>query len=152
MSRVLPVPHRLQLADGYCLPACAEMVLAYWGINRAQSDLARQLQIIARAGIPASRICWLASAEIKVTCRTGVLADLVTALDQGIPPIMLVNTGQLPYWGLATAHAVVLLGMEREQAALNDPGISQSPIHVSLGDLLLAWDEMANRYALISKK
>jgi len=30
---LLQVPHRLQLSDGYCLPACVQMVLAYWGIG-----------------------------------------------------------------------------------------------------------------------
>ncbi|MBE7469862.1 MAG: hypothetical protein DPW09_20670 [Anaerolineae bacterium] len=42
MSNSLPIPHRPQLADGYCLPACVQMVLAYWGIERDQAELAVQ--------------------------------------------------------------------------------------------------------------
>lgn len=43
MPRRLPVPHRSQLAEGYCLPACVEMVLAYWGVERKQSALAARM-------------------------------------------------------------------------------------------------------------
>ena len=84
--------------------------------------------------------------------RNGGLADLRAALSQGVPPIVLVYTGELPYWNLAAAHAVVLLGIENNWAVLNDPGVRQAAIRVSLDDLLLAWDEMANLYALLRKR
>lgn len=159
MSKLLPVPPKFQLADGYCLPACIQMVLAYWGIERDQSDLARQLRLIPRAGVPGSHVRWLASDRLDVTYRSGNLADLTAALDQGVPPILLVHTSQLPYWNQATAHAIVLLGIEpapsvaegNDQVVLNDPGASQAPVRASLSDLMLAWDEMANLYALIRK-
>ncbi|MCB0088080.1 MAG: C39 family peptidase [Caldilineaceae bacterium] len=35
MSSSLSVPHFPQQADGYCLPACVQMVMAYWGIDRS---------------------------------------------------------------------------------------------------------------------
>ena len=31
----LSVPHIQQIEDGYCLPACVEMVLAFYGIQRS---------------------------------------------------------------------------------------------------------------------
>jgi len=128
------------------------MVLAYWGIERGQSNLARQLQMIEKAGTPGARLRLLASAKLEVTYRSGSLADLHAALSQRVPPIMLVHTGELPYWDLATAHAVVLLGIEGDRAVLNDPDVLQAAIRVPLDDLLLAWDEMANLYALLRKK
>jgi hypothetical protein len=128
------------------------MVLAYWGIERDQSALARQLQMIEKAGTPGSRVHLLASATLQVTYRSGELADLKTALGQGIPPIVLVYTGELSYWDQATAHAVVLLGMGSDWAMLNDPGIYQAEVRVSLDELQLAWDEMANLYALLVYK
>jgi hypothetical protein len=127
------------------------MVLAYWGIERDQSDLARQLQMIARAGTPGSRIYLLASATLEVTYRSGDWVDLRAALGQGIPPIKLVYTGELPYWKQAMAHAVVLLGIKGDLAVLNDPGVRQAAMHVSLGDLQLAWDEMTDLYALLKR-
>lgn len=151
MSNILPVPHRSQLADGYCLPACVQMVLAYWGIERDQADLAKQLQLIAGAGTPGNRVRLLASDTLDVFYDEGQLADLQSALTRGVPPIVLVHTGQLPYWEHATAHAVVVLGMDETSVTVNDPGKAQAAIQVSLGDFELAWDEMANLYALLSK-
>ncbi|MCB0174576.1 MAG: C39 family peptidase [Anaerolineae bacterium] len=42
MSNVLSVPHRPQLADGYCLPACVQMVLSHLGIERDQTKLGKE--------------------------------------------------------------------------------------------------------------
>ncbi len=114
------------------------MVLAYWGIERKQPNLARQLGMVSRAGTPGSRIHRLASTTLDVIYRNGNLADLNIALSQGVPPIMLVYTSELPYWSVAAAHAVVLLGIENDRAVLNDPGAHQTAIRVSLDDLLLA--------------
>ena len=47
---------------------------------------------------------------------------------------------------------MVLLGIEGDLAVLNDPGMHQAAIRVPLDDLQLAWDEMANLYALLRKR
>lgn len=67
------------------------MVLAYWGIERDQSDLARQLQMIEKAGTPGARLCLLASDTLEVTYRSVSLADLHAALSQRVPAIMLIS-------------------------------------------------------------
>ncbi len=43
MSGILSVPHFRQSVDGYCLPACARMVLAYLGINRSEAEISQVL-------------------------------------------------------------------------------------------------------------
>ncbi len=152
MSNILPIPHQSQLADGYCLPACVQMVLSYWGIEREQADLAKQLQMVPGAGTPGNRVRLLASDTLEVFYGHGELADLQTALNRGAAPIVLVYTGELPYWDLATAHTVVLLGIDEGVAVINDPGMTQVKLRVSLGDFELAWYEMANLYALLTKR
>ena len=152
MSNTLTVPHRRQLADGYCLPACVQMVLAHLGIDRDQAELAQALQMIPGAGTPGNRIRLLASTSLDVFYGQGELSDLAAALERGIAPIVLVYTTELPYWTLATAHAVVLLGLDEDQAIVNDPGMADAPTHIPLGDFELAWDEMANLYALLMRK
>jgi ABC-type bacteriocin/lantibiotic exporter with double-glycine peptidase domain len=127
------------------------MVLAYWGVQRNQRDLAEDLQTIPKAGTPGSRIQRLASRFLNVYYSAGELTQLESALEQGIPPIALVYTAELPYWNIATAHAVVLLGMSSDHVILNDPSLEQGSTTVSLGDFHLAWDEMANFYALLKK-
>ena len=152
MSKILTVPHYQQLADGYCLPACVQMVLAYWGINREQTDLAKELKMVPQAGTPGSRLKLLSSPDLDVVYQSGNLSDLNDALSAGIPPIVLVFTGELPYWKKAAAHAVVLLGIVEDSVILNDPGIVRAESRVPVGDFHLAWDEMANLYSLLKKK
>ena len=152
MSSNLSVPHYPQQADGYCLPACVQMVLAFWGINRNQPRLARQLQTIPGAGTPGSRLLRLASRSLDVHYGEGDLDDLHSALEQGVPPIALVNTKHFPHWEIETAHAVVIISMDEPAVTLNDSGVDQGPTIVSLGGFYLAWDEMANLYGLIRKR
>ncbi len=112
MSKILSVPHHPQLNDGYCLPACVQMVLGYWNIERDQAGLAKVLGLIPGAGVPGNRVKTLASKKLNVYYGSGELGDLEATLDQEFPPIVLVNTGELPYWQQVTAHAVVLLGVD----------------------------------------
>ncbi len=149
MLTSLSVPHHLQLADGFCLPACAQMVLAYWGIRRSQDRLAKQLKTIPGAGTPGSRLRNLASRNFDVHYGEGTLNDLQTALAQAIPPIVLVNTKHLPHWQLEAAHAVVLLAINDNQVMVNDPGMDQGRLIIGLDEFLLAWDDMANLFGII---
>lgn len=151
-SELLQVPHRLQMADGYCLPACVEMVLAFWGIDQNQRKLAAQMQTIADGGTPVSRVNRLASHSLKVDHRSGEINDLQSAIQRGIPPIALVLTGELPYWDVSTAHAVVVVGYDDSAVWVNDPGQIDHPIRISEGDFQLAWDEMVNRYVILEPK
>ena len=138
MLRPLLVPHRVQLADDYCLLACAQMVLAYWGEERDQKTLVRQLQTIAGAGTPGSRLTRLATRRLDVTYGSGEVTDLQQALAQRIPPIALVRTADLLYWGdLDFAHAVVVVGIDEASVLLHDPGQPQAPLTVDLGKFCL---------------
>jgi ABC-type bacteriocin/lantibiotic exporter with double-glycine peptidase domain len=151
MQKRLPVPHRVQQADGYCLPACIEMVLANWGTERNQQNLGRQLGTIPNFGTPGSSVLRLSSRQIQANYSQGDLESIQHALANDIPPITLVWTGELPYWQSRTTHAVVITGIEGDFLFLNDPALEQANIRVSVGDFYLAWDEMANHYALLSR-
>jgi len=152
MSNILSVPYFRQLGDGYCLPACVQMVLAYWGVNRDQLQLGRQLQIIQGAGVPAPRLLWLARGDLDVRYQPGTMADLENALRQGIPPIIPLHTSQLPHWDQDFAHAVVVVGINEDHVFVHDPAKEQPGIAVSQGDFHLAWDEMDNWFALLQVK
>jgi hypothetical protein len=83
---MLDVPHHLQLEDGYCFPACVQMVLAYYSVHRDQRELARVMGVIAKIGVPTSRISRLTVPLIVTSHQQGDVADLITALQRGIPP------------------------------------------------------------------
>lgn len=148
----LPVPVSVQLDNGYCLPACVEMIFAYWGIKRSQRRLARQLGTIKDAGTPGSRLNRLASRSIKVVYTVGDIDDLKDAVDLRTPPIAFVNTSQLKHWDVETPHAVVVIGFGNDTILINDPTFQNSPIECTIGDFYLAWDEMGNLFGTIRPK
>ncbi|MBN1874412.1 MAG: C39 family peptidase [Anaerolineae bacterium] len=45
LAKPLDVPYYPQLDDGYCLPACVQMVLSYIGLPVKQRPLARDLGV-----------------------------------------------------------------------------------------------------------
>ena len=66
------------------------------------------------------------------------------------PAIIFLKTSQLPYWGEATDHAVVLVGMDNQFAYLNDPVFTNAPISVPIGDFDLAWLERDEFFSILT--
>ena len=150
----LDVPHFSQLVDGYCLPACAQIVLTYLGVVCSQEDLAQQMGSRPIIGTPRSRLTRLQSREISVALSVG--GDLETMrqnLERQLPVIISIQTAELSYWhGHASRHAVVVVGIEDQDAKVLDPAFPASPVSVPLDELMLAWDEMDNAYAVLSRR
>ena len=135
---LLNIPHQTQLKDSWCLPACVAMVSAFYGRPDYQEDFARWLGTTA-IGTPARNVNRLESRGFKVVYQEGSLQFLNDALQRGIPCIVFLRTGELPYWTVDTAHAVVLVGLEGEQAYLYDPVFPVAPKVVPIDVLMLAW-------------
>ena len=145
----LNVPQQVERQPGWCLPACAAMVSAFWEQPLAQEDIARWLDT-RPVGTPASRIVRLARRGFDVIYTSGAPATLVEWLNQGVPPILFVRTGDLqPHWTIDTPHAVVLAGIEGDNCVLFDPGLDVAPVTVLLGNLLLAWLHTDDAYAIL---
>ena len=144
----LNILHQPQHNPSWCLPACVAMVSAYWGIPTLQADAARWLGT-SDIGTPSRRIQRLSNRKYSVVYGEGSLAILAEWLVQGVPLILFVRTGDLPYWDMDTAHAVILAGLDREQATLIDPAIDEVFTAVSVGDLLLAWSHFDYTYAAV---
>jgi ABC-type bacteriocin/lantibiotic exporter with double-glycine peptidase domain len=146
----LDVPHYPQVDDGYCLPACVQMVMAYLGLPSTQDRLARELDVRPPLGAPASNVIRLRSDVLDVTFTSGSLNDLRSHLTQGDPPIVFVQAGEFPHWqGRVAQHAVVVVGMDEQAVQVLDPAAGASPISVPIGDFMLAWSELDYIYALI---
>jgi ABC-type bacteriocin/lantibiotic exporter with double-glycine peptidase domain len=146
----LPVPHKVQKEDGYCLPACVEMVLSYLGVSSSQEQLGKKLGIRPSLGIPAFKIKELNSRRLAVIYGEGTLSDIVDWLQQNVPIIAFVQAGELPHWqGRQSQHAIVIIGMSEQMIYLLDPATKAHPTPTPIGDFMLAWDEMDNRYATI---
>jgi hypothetical protein len=143
VANILNIPHHRQKADGYCLPACAQMALAYLGVSRSQEELARKLGLRPRLGVPASNITRLRSASLDILYTDGTLEDVANWLTQGAPVIAFVQAGELPHWrGHLFQHAVIIAGLDEQTVCLFDPAAETAPISTPVGNFLLAWEEM----------
>ncbi len=143
----LNVPHQKQTKAGWCLPACIAMMAAYWQQNLTQAEVARRLGVRG-GGAPASHVQSLTEHGFNVTYSTGSLSDLYACLAHNVPVIVFVRTSELPYWDVDTPHAVIVAGIEGEQAYLFDPAIDTTPVTVNMGDLMLAWLYFEYTYAV----
>jgi ABC-type bacteriocin/lantibiotic exporter with double-glycine peptidase domain len=127
------------------------MVTQYLGVHFTQTELASLFENLPE-GVPASRITRLQRRGLKVIyAADGELDRLRQSIEQGLPPIIFLQTAALPYWKIDTAHAVVLLGLTDDEVYLDDPAFSESPQVCSLSAFQTAWQEFENRYAVISR-
>jgi len=129
------------------------MALSHLGFSRTQQELARLLKMRPGFGTPISNITNLRTRQIDVIYQlNGSLPTIQQWLERNIPVITYVEAGELPHWpGVRAQHAVLMVGIDEQTVKLSDPGLIQGPTTVSIGDFLLAWDEMENRYAVITK-
>lgn len=144
----LDVPHRTQSKEAGCLPACVEMVLASFGHSMGQKDLARLLGT-SWLGTLSSNIKRLATLGYVVTYGEASLAKVAIYLRQKIPVIVFVRTGDLPYWQTDTAHAVVVVGIDKHQVYVNDPCVARGPQPIPKLAFLLAWARQDYTFAAI---
>lgn len=146
----LRVPHIRQGKDGECLAASAAMILAYMRFPVTYKRLLRLLRI-RWYGAPSFNIRNLTKLGLTVIYKQGTLTELHHHLTQNRPPMVFVKTHDLPYWDVATDHALVVVGMDDQHIYLNDPDFDIAPMQVSLGDFDLAWFEHEELYAVLTQ-
>jgi len=151
MMPILPVPHYQQSKEGYCLPACARMVLAYLGIERTEAEIS-QLLGTRGIGTPGFAIQRLTAWGIQVDYRSWSLPEVLSALAAKQPLIIGVQTVFLDYWKDNFAHAIVIVGVNpnAQEFWVHDPAQPVAPLRVSLNGLLAAWGEFSYRGAVLS--
>ncbi|MCG2766967.1 MAG: cysteine peptidase family C39 domain-containing protein [Anaerolineae bacterium] len=149
MADVISLPHHPQSAEGFCLAACARMVLAYWGKAVSEKDVVELLRI-GISGVPASAIRRLSQWGWDVDYGRGIWVDLKQWLQKGIPVIAFVRTDFLEYWTTDVGHAVVAVSMPDEQVHVHDPAMEEAPVSVSAIGFEAAWTEMDYGYAVIT--
>lgn len=126
------------------------MVLAKAGDHRSEQELADLFGIDPSYGAPASRLLRLERFGYRVIYDSVSLSLLRSALDRGIPPIVLLKTGFLGHWLENVSHACVLVGLTETSAFLHDPWLASGPIEVTQTEFIAAWTEMDYLAAIVS--
>ena len=143
---MLPVPFVPQSHDGACLPACAKMVLAYYGRQVSQSELMRLLGT-TEAGTPFSRLHLLSRFGVQVNVQAnGEIAQLC----EHLPAIVALHSAWLPGQPAAGQHAVVVVSVEDQGVTILDPAQNETPIVLTENEFLTAWIEMDCIFAHLS--
>lgn len=148
--RLLEIKHYPQEVEIGCLAACAQMVLESLGLIYAQTELHHLFEPTS-IGVPFSRIARLQRYGLQIDLKQGNLSDLLQAIDQDIPPIIFLRTGELDYWQTDVQHAVVGIGYDENYMLLNDPAFPTAPQRVTADELMLAWDELDDFYATLTR-
>lgn len=147
-THLLPVEHCKQEHSAGCLAACGQMMLRFMGIEQSQHRL-NQLLGLTSIGVPYTHITRLERLGVHVTIAMGNQTQLQQNIEQNLPVIAFLFTGELPYWQENTPHAVVVVGFDDANCFVNDPAFSVAPQVVPWGDFWLAWGEMDYTYAEI---
>lgn len=121
MSDPSSLPHFQQSSEGYCLPACARMVLASIGLNLTEAEIGTILGTRS-FGTPTFAITRLDQLGVQVTYREWSVQELVSKLNELIPVIVFVRTAFLDYWTTDVAHAIVVIdAIENTRFIIHDP-------------------------------
>jgi ABC-type bacteriocin/lantibiotic exporter with double-glycine peptidase domain len=146
---LLPVTHQQQKQPADCLAACAAMALAYLRIPIEYSRLLRILEV-NESGSFFGKLQNLHTLGLTVLIEHGDIDTLIQHLEQGLPPLIHVRTGELKsYWSVDTFHVVVLIGMDEQYVYLDDPYFATAPQRVPIDEFVLAWLEQDYLYAVI---
>lgn len=152
MKQTRRIQHEQQFGPGYCLPACATMVLQSYGINRTQRQLAKLLGTESGIGTPFSHVIRLQQVKLTVELvRWQGIAKIQTALASNKLVIAAILTiPDLPGWEqLSTQHVVLVTNCDDQQITYHDPALSVGPTDVSLNAFWLAWTEMEEQAAIL---
>lgn len=147
-TNLLPVPHHKQSHSGACLPACAHMILRFYGQPVSETELSHHLGT-RWYGTPAPNLRRLESLGFSVVYESITLTALQANLENELPAILFVRTDDLPYWNEPSAHAFVVIGIDEEFIYVNDPAFDNAPQSIPLDYFLLAWSEFDHRCGII---
>jgi ABC-type bacteriocin/lantibiotic exporter with double-glycine peptidase domain len=132
---LLKLSHLRQQQHADCLAACAAMVLNYLQVSVSYARIRRLLGTTAE-GTPFHHLERLRAIGVTVIRDKGSIRILAAFLNSNLPIIVDVHTGELPYWWTrtdisesekATAHAVVVVGIEDQTIFIHDPDVDQAP-------------------------
>lgn len=152
MRRVDLVPHFQQSQEGFCLPACARMVLAYLGHTQDEAHIAHTLGA-KPYGTPSFALEKLTDSDIQVVYQQWSAAELSQMLDVGYPVIVFVRTIFLDYYQEDFAHALVVIEcVTGRHVQVHDPAQPTGPTAVSWDGFLAAWSEFDYYGAVIRQR
>jgi ABC-type bacteriocin/lantibiotic exporter with double-glycine peptidase domain len=149
VAAALEVPI-VEQARERCGPAALEMVLRYYGADPAALEATgRAYDPILRGSLITDLAAAARHAGYDATVARLTADSLIALLDQGVPPIVLYQSGRGP---LTAGHFGVVTGWDSTRAAftLNDGG--SRPRVTRRGELVKRWETAGARALIVRRK
>lgn len=146
-------PHYRQQKNYTCVPASVRMLLAFHGIDRNESYLARMLKT-KFYGTNVYNIKYIEDEQIglKVRIRFLSLDELKQILSQNQPCIVPLRTKYLSYFPYDCLHTLIVVGYDDTSNILvNDPNFDKEIISIKKSEFIEAWTENDGLVILIKK-
>ena len=148
---ILPVPHYQQAHPHSCVPACARMILAYYGQEYDEETLVQTFNTIPILGTQPDDVVsgleklgyhalWFENATIE---------RILEILAAKWPLIAFLRAQDLPH-GRVGIHAVVIIGIENDTVICLDPTLTE-PLHISLPSFVSLWANLGHQGMAIWK-
>lgn len=152
-TRELAIPDVRQATDYTCSASALQAVLAYYGIEKREDELAKELGATPEDGAPPEAIVRVAIAHgLTAEKREHMtVEDLAAALAQGRPVIIgLQAWSGTPRTSWADAwddgHYVILVAIEGDQLVFEDPSVLGSRAVLSRRELEERWHDIDAGY------
>ena len=146
-------PHHKQEKNYTCVPASVRMMLAFHGIDRSESHLARILKT-KFYGTNVYNILYIEQEGIglEVRVRFFSLNELKQMLSKNQPCVVPLRTKYLSYFPYDCLHTLVVVGYDDAGHILvNDPNFDEEIITVKESEFVDAWSETDGLVILIEK-
>jgi predicted double-glycine peptidase len=148
LPQLLAVPDVRQATDYTCGPSALQAVLAYWGIEAREDELAKACLTTSAAGTNRHALIRVARSYGLRTIAHAPMSDatLRRYLQQGYPVILAIQawngTARPDYannW--EDGHYVVAIGYDRQRLYLEDPSLLGSRGWLSFRELDARWHD-----------
>lgn len=135
------VPHRPQEQPNSCLAACVRMILAYYGLEKSESELRRILRTRGMGTSPARVMIELPRLGFLAMVLDGSFDLLAEYLRSDCPCIIHLWTEPLTAWADRdpVIHAVVVTSFSGDSVTVNDPGSFDPGQMIPVQEFFDAW-------------
>lgn len=148
MAKTLKIPYAKQMSQ-YCGPACLEMVLRYYGIDKKQEEIAREISPIPWFGYTVKELIdYMENQGFKVELtEKSNIEELIKNVDKGIPTIIVQRLNAQT----KQPHYRIVTGYTDKHITLHDPELfDATDIPKSLVNHL--WDINGNKAAVTIRR
>lgn len=148
-ARELAVPDVRQATDYTCSASALQAVLAYYGVEKREDELARELGATPEDGAPPEAIVRVATAYgLRAAKREHMtVEDLAAEVAQGRPVIVGIQAWSgTPRTSWADAwddgHYVIVIAVEGDQLVFEDPSVLGSRAFLSRREFEERWHDI----------